>query len=62
MNESDTRLHKIDPILEKLNEAGYGKEVLKDIRRIIDAEKSDIRFCARGYLFFRWSTPGASNV
>ena len=42
MNESDTRLHKIDPILEKLNEAGYGKEVLKDIRRIIDAEKSDL--------------------
>ena len=36
--DPDTR----EALLEKLNEAGYGKEVLKDIRRIIDAEKSDL--------------------
>ena len=36
--DPDTR----EALLEKLDEAGYGKEVLKDIRRIIDAEKSDL--------------------
>ena len=36
--DPDTR----EILLEKLDEAGYGKEVLKDIRRIIDAEKSDL--------------------
>ena len=46
---SSEDLHKIwaDPdtreaLLEKLAEAGYGTDVLKDIRRIIDAEKSDL--------------------
>lgn len=28
--------------MEKLAEAGYGKDVLIDIRKIIDAEKSDL--------------------
>ena len=37
-SDPDTR----EVLLEKLDEAGYGKEVLKDIRRIIDAEKSDL--------------------
>lgn len=36
--DPDTR----EALLEKLDEAGYGREVLKDIRRIIDAEKSDL--------------------
>ena len=36
--DPDTR----EILLEKLDEAGYGKDVLKDIRRIIDAEKSDL--------------------
>ena len=31
-----------EALLNKLEEAGYGKEVLKDIRKIIDAEKSDL--------------------
>lgn len=46
---SSEDLHKIwaDPdtrkaLLDKLEEAGYGKEVLMDIRKIIDAEKSDL--------------------
>lgn len=46
---SSEELHKIwaDPdtrkaLLDKLEEAGYGKEVLMDIRKIIDAEKSDL--------------------
>ena len=46
---SSQNLHEIwaDPdtreaLLAKLELAGYGKEVLKDIRRIIDAEESDL--------------------
>ena len=46
---SSQNLHEIwaDPdtreaLLAKLELAGYGKEVLKDIRRIIDAEQSDL--------------------
>ena len=46
---SSQNLHEIwaDPdtreaFLNKLELAGYGKEVLKDIRRIIDAEQSDL--------------------
>ena len=46
---SSEELHKIwaDPdtrkaLLDKLEEAGYGKEVLMDIRKIIDAENSDL--------------------
>lgn len=46
---SSEHLHKIwaDPdtreaLLDRLGDAGYGKEVLKDIRKIIDAEKSDL--------------------
>lgn len=46
---SSQNLHEIwaDPdtreaLLNKLELAGYGKEVLKDIRRIIDAEESDL--------------------
>ena len=46
---SSQTLHEIwaDPdtreaLLDKLELAGYGKEVLKDIRRIIDAEQSDL--------------------
>ena len=46
---SSQNLHEIwaDPdtreaLLDKLELAGYGKEVLKDIRRIIDAEQSDL--------------------
>ena len=46
---SSEDLHRIwaDPdtretLLDKLGEAGYGKDVLKDIRKIIDAEKSDL--------------------
>jgi type I restriction enzyme R subunit len=36
--DPDTR----EALLDKLEEAGYGKEVLKDIRTIIDAENSDL--------------------
>lgn len=36
--DPDTR----EALLDKLEEAGYGKEVLKDIRKIIDAENSDL--------------------
>lgn len=36
--DPDTR----DALLEKLEEAGYGEDVLKDIRKIIDAEKCDL--------------------
>ena len=36
--DPDTR----ESLLNKLELAGYGREVLKDIRRIIDAEKSDL--------------------
>jgi type I restriction enzyme R subunit len=36
--DPDTR----EALLQKLELAGYGEEVLKDIRRIIDAEKSDL--------------------
>ncbi len=36
--DPDTR----EALLERLEEAGYGKDVLKDIRRIIDAEQSDL--------------------
>ena len=46
---SSEDLHRIwaDPdtretLLDKLELAGYGKDVLKDIRRIIDAEQSDL--------------------
>ena len=46
---SSDDLHRIwaDPdtreaLLDKLEDAGYGKEVLKDIRTIIDAENSDL--------------------
>ena len=46
---SSEDLHKIwsDPdtreaLLDKMNEAGYGKDVLRDIRRLIDAEKCDL--------------------
>ncbi len=37
-SDPDTR----EALLDNLEGAGYGKEVLKDIRRIIDAEKSDL--------------------
>lgn len=37
-SDPDTR----EALFEKLEDAGYGKEVLKDIRKIIDAEKSDL--------------------
>lgn len=37
MNESDTRLHKIDP---KLRAAGWG--TVEDSRRLIDAERCDL--------------------
>ena len=36
--DPDTR----DALLEKLEEAGYGEDVLKDIRKIIDAEDCDL--------------------
>ena len=36
--DPDTR----EALLERLEEAGYGVDVLKDIRKIIDAEKSDL--------------------
>ena len=36
--DPDTR----EALLEKLEEAGYGEDVLKDIRKIIDAEKCDL--------------------
>jgi len=36
--DPDTR----DALLEKLEEAGYGEDVLKDIRKIIDAEECDL--------------------
>ncbi len=36
--DPDTR----EALLAKLEQAGYGREVLKDIRRIIDAEQSDL--------------------
>ncbi len=36
--DPDTR----DALLKKLEEAGYGEDVLKDIRKIIDAEKCDL--------------------
>ena len=36
--DPDTR----EALLNKLELAGYGREVLKDIRRIIDAEQSDL--------------------
>jgi type I restriction enzyme R subunit len=36
--DPDTR----DALLEKLEEAGYGEDVLKDIRKIIDAENCDL--------------------
>lgn len=36
--DPDTR----EALLDRLEEAGYGKDVLKDIRRIIDAEESDL--------------------
>jgi type I restriction enzyme R subunit len=37
-SDPDTR----EALLEKLEEAGYGEVVLKDIRRIIDAERCDL--------------------
>ena len=37
-SDPDTR----DALLERLEEAGYGEDVLKDIRKIIDAEKCDL--------------------
>lgn len=37
-SDPDTR----DALLEKLEDAGYGEDVLKDIRKIIDAEKCDL--------------------
>jgi type I restriction enzyme R subunit len=46
---SSDELHRIwgdpdtrDALLEKLEEAGYGEDVLKDIRKIIDAEECDL--------------------
>lgn len=36
--DPDTR----DALLERLEEAGYGEDVLKDIRKIIDAEECDL--------------------
>lgn len=46
---SSEDLHKIwaDPetreaLLDKMNEAGYGKDILRDIRRLIDAENCDL--------------------
>jgi type I restriction enzyme R subunit len=46
---SSENLHEIwaDPetreaLLDKMNEAGYGKDILRDIRRLIDAEKCDL--------------------
>ena len=36
--DPDTR----EALLKKMEEAGYGKEILKEIRRIIDAEQSDL--------------------
>ena len=46
---SSEDLHEIwaDPetreaLLDKMNEAGYGKDILRDIRRLIDAEKCDL--------------------
>lgn len=36
--DPDTR----EALLERLEDAGYGESVLKDIRKIIDAEKSDL--------------------
>ena len=47
--QSSEDLHKIwaDPetreaLLDKMNEAGYGKDILRDIRKIIDAEGCDL--------------------
>jgi type I restriction enzyme R subunit len=47
--KSSEDLHKIwsDPetreaLLDRMNEAGYGKDILRDIRRIIDAEGCDL--------------------
>ena len=47
--KSSEDLHKIwsDPetreaLLDKMNEAGYGKDILRDIRKIIDAEGCDL--------------------
>ena len=37
-SQPDTR----EDLLKKMEQAGYGKEVLKDIRKIIDAENSDL--------------------
>lgn len=46
---SSEDLHKIwaDPdtreaLLDKMNEAGYGKDILRDIRKLIDAENCDL--------------------
>lgn len=46
---SSEDLHRIwsDPetreaLLDKMNEAGYGKEILRDIRKLIDAEECDL--------------------
>lgn len=47
--KSSEDLHKIwaDPetreaLLDRMNEAGYGKDILRDIRKIIDAESCDL--------------------
>jgi type I restriction enzyme R subunit len=47
--QSSEDLHKIwaDPetreaLLDKMNEAGYGKDILSDIRKLIDAENCDL--------------------
>jgi type I restriction enzyme R subunit len=47
--QSSEDLHKIwsDPetreaLLDKMNEAGYGKDILCDIRKLIDAENCDL--------------------
>ena len=33
---------KLQELLEKLEEAGYGSDVLSNLQKLIDAEKSDL--------------------